>query len=529
MLPLRLRWGWLLIVSYAYYWANAGWALVFILSTTLTTWAAALLMERETDNSANAAGSGEMAGASGHAAGPGGGAVATRHAAGPGGGAGASRHAAASPLGRRTILILTLLLNFGTLAVLKYTNFAINNLNALPGVHLPEFKWILPFGISFYTFQSMGYLLDVYWKRQEAERNLLKFALFVAFFPQIMQGPIGRYGRLAPQFFKERRFSSQNLERGAQLILWGLFKKMVLADNAAFYVRAIFDHPEQYPGLSIPAILAYSIHLYGDFSGGIDIISGVAVLFGIQLDANFRQPYFATSLTDFWHRWHITLGAWMKDYVFYPLSLSGWMGKFGKWCRKQFGRKNGRTVPIAFANIIVFLIVGIWHGAAWQYIAYGLYNGVIIGISGILAPQFRAWKERLGIVDKSAGWHVFCVLRTFLIVNVSWFFDRAMSLKMAFVMMKNAVTHFTPGQLLSITVGMDGSLFGSRAALGVLAAGCLVLFVVSFMKERGVDVARAVMERPFAARIALYAVMIVALPAFGQPPLAEGGFIYAQF
>ena len=482
LIPKRIQWIWLLLVSYVYYFANAGWALIFILVTTVTTWYAALSIDQtESDRK------------------------------------------------RRTITALTLLLNFGILGVLKYTNFAVNNINSLLHLNLPVFKWMLPLGISFYTFQSMGYLLDVCWKRQKVEKNLMHFALFVSFFPQIMQGPIGRYERLAHQFFEEHKFRIGNMERGIQLILWGLFKKMILADNAGFYVRAIFDHPEQYPGLSVPAILAYSIHLYGDFSGGIDVISGIAVLFGIELDKNFRQPYFATSLTDFWHRWHITLGTWMKDYVFYPISLSGWMGSLGKWCRKVFGRKTGRTIPIAIANILVFLIVGVWHGAAWQYIAYGMYNGLIIGISGILLPQFRDWKKKLHINEKSTGWHIFCVLRTFFIVNISWFFDRAMSLKMAFVMMKNAVTCFTPAKLLEITVGQSGSMFSSGVALGVLAAGCLIVFAVSFLYEKGINVSEEIMKRQFALRLGLYVVMILVLPIFGQPPLAEGGFIYAQF
>ena len=344
-----------------------------------------------------------------------------------------------------------------------------------------------------------------------------------------MQGPIGRYERLAHQFFEEHRFDIRNMERGMQLIFWGLFKKMVLADTAAYYVNAIFDDPERYPGLSIFAILAYSIHLYGDFSGGIDVISGIAVLFGIELDKNFRQPYFAVNLTDFWHRWHITLGSWMKDYVFYPISLSGWMGSFGKWCRKKFGRKTGRTIPIAIANVMVFLIVGVWHGAAWQYIAYGLYNGLIIGVSGLLVQQFRDWKKKLHIRDDSTRWHVFCVLRTFFIVNISWFFDRALSLKMAFVMMKNAVTCFTPAEILTITVGQSGSAFSTPVAIGVLLVGCMIVFAVSMLCEKGVNVAEEIMRRPFAFRLALYAIMLILPAVLGQPPLSEGGFIYAQF
>ena len=482
MIPKKFQWGWLLIVSYIYYLSNAGWALVFIVTTTVTTWYAGLMLEREQSDSR-----------------------------------------------RRMITAVTLLLNFGILAVLKYTNFAVSNISSLFHLNLPTFKWVLPLGISFYTFQSMGYLLDVCWKRQQAEKNLLHFALFVSFFPQIMQGPIGRYERLAHQFFEEHRFDIRNMERGMQLIFWGLFKKMVLADTAAYYVNAIFDDPERYPGLSIFAILAYSIHLYGDFSGGIDVISGIAVLFGIELDKNFRQPYFAVNLTDFWHRWHITLGSWMKDYVFYPISLSGWMGSFGKWCRKKFGRKTGRTIPIAIANVMVFLIVGVWHGAAWQYIAYGLYNGLIIGVSGLLVQQFRDWKKKLHIRDDSTRWHVFCVLRTFFIVNISWFFDRALSRKMAFVMMKNAVTCFTPAEILTITVGQSGSVFSTPVAIGVLLVGCMIVFAVSMLCEKGVNVAEEIMRRPFAFRLALYAIMLILPAVLGQPPLSEGGFIYAQF
>ena len=219
----------------------------------------------------------------------------------------------------------------------------------------------------------------------------------------------------------------------------------------------------------------------------------------------------------------------MKDYVFYPISLSGWMGSFGKWCRKKFGRKTGRTIPIAIANVMVFLIVGVWHGAAWQYIAYGLYNGLIIGVSGLLVPQFRDWKKKLHIRDDSTRWHVFCVLRTFFIVNISWFFDRALSLKMAFVMMKNAVTCFTPAEILTITVGQSGSIFSTPVAIGVLLVGCMIVFAVSMLCEKGVNVAEEIMRRPFAFRLALYAIMLILPAVLGQPPLSEGGFIYAQF
>lgn len=241
---------------------------------------------------------------------------------------------------RKEICDLGLVLNFGMLGLAKYTNFAIENLNALFHMNLRGMQILLPLGISFYTFQSSGYILDVYWKRCKAEHHPLKYALFVSFFPQILQGPIGRYSRLAHQLYEPHKFESANITRGLERILWGFFKKMILADWSAVFVDAIFDNPDQYGGLAIFGVLFYTIQLYADFSGGMDVVIGIASMFGIELDENFTRPFFATSITDFWHRWHITLGTWMKDYVFYPVTLSGWMKKFGRWAKKSLERKQ---------------------------------------------------------------------------------------------------------------------------------------------------------------------------------------------
>lgn len=275
----------------------------------------------------------------------------------------------------------------------------------------------------------------------------------------------------------------------------------------------------------------YSIQLYGDFSGGIDVVSGVAALFGVGLDENFKRPYFAKSITDFWHRWHITLGTWMKDYVFYPVSLSKWMGKFTKRAKKVFGKKTGRTLPICLANLIVFLVVGIWHGAAWKFIVYGLYNGVIIAVSGLLANSYRQWKKKLHINEKSKLWISFQILRTFILVNISWFFDRADDIPQALHMMKNAVTHFQISQLWlpgTLPLG-DGSPKFTTLILLTLAAGCVILLVHSLMEEHGIDVGHRLMERPAVLRFAVYTVLFFMLPGIGALPASMGGFIYAQF
>ena len=485
LIPKRFQWIWLLIFSYIYYASSGIKILFFLLYTTITTYGTGRLLDR------------------------------VNHKELP-------RNEAKSR--KRRILIGCLLLNFGMLAVLKYTNFAIENVNAIFHAGISFQKLILPLGISFYTFQSMGYIIDVYWGKYEAEKNPFRFALFVSFFPQLLQGPIGRFDRLARQLYEQHSFDLLKAQYALQLMLWGFFKKLVLADRAAVVVNQVFQNYTQYSGVTnIVAVLMYSIQLYMDFSGGMDVVMGVAALFGVELDQNFKRPYFATSITDFWHRWHITLGTWMKDYIFYPVSLSKWMGKFGKWSKKAFGKKTGRVVPICVANIIVFLVVGIWHGAAWKYIAYGLYNGLIIAVSSLLAPLYRKGFEKFHINPKSGAWHVVQILRTFLLVNISWYFDMAVSLSAAFAMMKSTVTGFslTDGSLMML--GLD------KLDYMILAMGCLVVFLISFLKERGIQIRESLGRKPLVIRWAVYGMLVFGIPMFGYVMTTTGGFIYAQF
>ena len=369
--------------------------------------------------------------------------------------------------------------------------------------------------------------MDVYWKRCEPERNPLRFALFVSFFPQILQGPIGRFDRLAHQLYESHSFDRVRIERGVQRILWGYFKKLVVADTAAIFVNAAFDEYTTYTGIAIFGVLAYSAQLYGDFSGGMDIVIGIAQLFGVELDENFKRPYFAVSITDFWHRWHITLGTWMKDYVFYPVTLSGWMGKFGKWGKKVFGKKIGRTLPICVANLIVFFVVGVWHGAAWKYIVYGMYNGIIIAFSGLMAENYRKWKKKLHISGKETWYYLFNVIRTFVLVVISMYFDRADSVRQAFHMMKQSITQFAPAQLLLIPAGKQGTSF-TPYALVIIAVGCIILFVISLLQERGVKIRESLARLPLPVTVAIYFCMLISIGLFGSTAVARG-FIYAQF
>ncbi|MCD8015839.1 MAG: MBOAT family protein [Lachnospiraceae bacterium] len=427
----------------------------------------------------------------------------------------------------RRILILALLLNLGMLGYLKYTGFLLENLNALFHMNLRGADLVLPLGISFFTFQSTGYLLDVYWKRVEAEKNPLRYGLFVSFFPQLMQGPIGRYSQLAHQLYEPHSLNRDNLVRGTERMLWGFFKKIVIADWAVVFVDAIFDTPELYPGVALFGVLFYTIELYMDFSGAMDIVIGLSQMYGITLEENFRRPFFATSLEDFWRRWHITLGTWMKEYLFYPLTLSGWMNRFGKWAKKKFGRKTGRLLPICLANVIVFLAVGLWHGAEWKYVFYGFYNGLIIASSQLLAGTYRDWKKTLHISGKETWYVLFMVFRTLILTIIRMYFDRADSIRQAVRMMISSLTSFRPSVLLTIPAGRDGLSF-TPYALMIIVGGCIVVFVVEFLQERGVQIRDSLAKLPLPATAAVWFVLLLSIGLFGSTA-ATKGFIYAQF
>ena len=278
---------------------------------------------------------------------------------------------------RKALMIAILLLNFGILAVLKYYNFFAESMETLFAsvgltVSLGHIGLLLPLGISFYTFQSMGYVLDVYREKVPAERNVGKLALFVSFFPQIIQGPIGVYDQLAHQLYAEHRYSFDNIRFGAQLILWGFFKKLVIADRAVGMIHTVAGAYTDYAGTYVLlAALVYALQLYADFSGGIDISRGVAQMFGITMGENFRRPYFSRTLTEYWHRWHISLGDWLRNYLFYPLSISKAFLNWGRHAKQHLGNHIGKVLPTAVASLITFLIIGLWHGASWNFILWG--------------------------------------------------------------------------------------------------------------------------------------------------------------
>jgi len=500
LFPLRHRWMILLAVSYAYY-AYCGMnALPFILLTTLSTWSGALVISRIGEN-----------------------AKAELKARKSELDAAGKKALKAKAKSRQRILFWgVLLLNFGVLALLKYTS------PVLTAFGRPALNLVLPLGISFYTFQSTGYLIDVANGKYAPEKNPLRFALFVSFFPQLIQGPIARYDDLGTQLQKEHRFDLEAIERGALLLLWGFFKKKVIADRALPLVNEVFANYGEYGGAVIVCgVLFYSLQQYCDFSGGIDLVAGIAELFGIRLAPNFKRPYFSVSLGDFWRRWHISLGAWMRDYVFYPFALTKPVSKLSKAAKKRFGADFARSLPAALGNILVFLLVGVWHGASSNYIFWGLYNGLILAMSALLEPVYKRTNEQLGPVVKTRAFYCWRVLRTFIIVNIGWYFDRSAHALDAFKMMHRTV--FSP-MLSQLRDGTLLTLGLSSTDFMLLSVALIILITVSVLQERGVKIRETVLSLPVPVRVAaLYLFMLFVLATFTGDSAANVGFMYANF
>lgn len=437
---------------------------------------------------------------------------------------------------RRWVLTGFLLLNFGILAFLKYFNFFADTIFSLLAgfglrVHSPNLGLVLPLGISFYTFQAMGYLIDVYRQKVSAERNIAKFALFVSFFPQIIQGPIGIYDKLAGQLYEGHELEYKNIKFGFQLVLWGLAKKLILADRAVVLINVICDDISVYSGTWIlTAALFYAFQLYADFSGGIDISRGVAEMFGITMAENFRRPYFSKSIGEYWRRWHITLGAWLKDYLFYPIAMSGVFLKLGRKSKACFGNHVGKVLPAGIATFITFVVIGIWHGANWKYVAFGVWNGAVIFISNVLEPNYKIWLEKLRINAARLYFRCFQLLRTFLIVLVGYYFDIAENFTSAMQMMYRSVTDVHCGDWLNREV-LD-AIGLEKADYILLLIGLIVVFAVSLYQEKK----QCLVREKLAACPALirWGVMIIGtllillLGVYG-PGTSAAEFVYMQF
>lgn len=432
---------------------------------------------------------------------------------------------------QRVWLLLCLFFNFGILAVVKYTNFAIANVNYVLNLAGKEsigfLSLVLPMGISFYTFQSMGYLIDVYRGTIEPERNLGKFALFVGFFPQLVQGPISRFGDLSKTLYTPHSFDKKQVLFGVERILWGFFKKLVLADRIVAAVNTIIHEPEMYQGIYVLiGMLFYAYELYADFTGGIDITIGVAQVFGVTVKENFERPYFSKSIKEYWRRWHITMGTWFTDYIFYPVSVSTPMLKLSRFSRTHFGEAIGKRVPVYCSTILVWFTTGIWHGASWNFIVWGLMNCLVIMVSQELEPLYRWFHQHVKVKD---AWlfRAFQVVRTILLMSALRMFDCYRDVPLTFRMFGNMFINHNFSEIWNGGLMNLGLNFADYV---ILLIGLVVLLLVSLKQRRG-SVREALYQKPAACQAAVIYLLFFAILIFGAYGIGYDAsqFIYNQF
>ncbi len=410
---------------------------------------------------------------------------------------------------RRSFLLLSICVNLGTLFVFKYFNFFSQSANSVlvslgPDTAAQTHNLLLPVGISFYTFQSMAYTIDVYRGNVAAERHLGRFATYIAFFPQLVAGPIERASNMLGQFKQQHTFNDERMVSGLRLILWGAFKKVVIADRLAAYVNTVYNNVEDYTGVHLMlATFFFAIQIYCDFSGYSDIAIGTARTMGFDLMQNFRQPYFSRSIREFWRRWHISLSTWFRDYVYIPLGGS----------RVSFSATLRNLM-------IVFVISGLWHGAAWTFVLWGTIHGFLI-VGEIVWDRY----VRGGQADTRTAPPWLATVFTFVLVCIGWIFFRANNIQDSFYI----VTHlfnFSSGFQIAEPFGGIAPYGAAWLELGMAIATITVLFVADWAAQQ---------PRPFwsletkTRQLRWAAYYVASLLIIYSVSTTEADFIYFQF
>jgi len=384
----------------------------------------------------------------------------------------------------KLLLWIAVLANLGVLIILKYLNLGVFTYNAFAmrinsdARLLDVLHFAIPVGVSFYTMSILGYIFDVYYEISKPEKNIAKLFLFGTYFPLLVSGPIVRYKDVKDNLFSGQKLSYKNITYGAQRVLWGFFKVLVISERLEVAVKEIFGNFDYYYGIYIwVGMWLFAFQLYANFSGSMDIIIGISQMLGINLPENFRQPFFAETIQEFWQRWHITLGAWLKDYILYPLLRTKFfMSLPVKW-KDKLGKKKAKQYTTFIAMAVLWFAVGLWHGGAWKYIwGTGLLQCIYIIVSELLTPQFKKINEKLSINDKAMWFRMFRKLRTFVLISIGLMFFNANSLTDGFKMLGNAFA-------LKKSEVLTGFGLDIREWI-VVAFSIAVWFVVSVVNER---------------------------------------------
>ncbi|HNQ83844.1 MAG TPA: MBOAT family O-acyltransferase [Bacteroidales bacterium] len=463
VIPVKWRWAFLLLASYFFYMCWKAEYAILILFTTLVDYFVALKMDS----------------------------LSTRRQ-------------------KKPYLILSLAANLGMLAGFKYLNFFSESVNfAMAGLDLPGrvpvLDILLPVGISFYIFQSLSYTVDVYRGTTKAERHAGKFALYVSFFPQLVAGPIERSNNLLPQVNHPQAFSQVRLVSGLKLIAWGFFKKVVIADRLGVFVSYVYENPDEHKGITILlATVLFAFQLYGDFSGYTDIARGSARILGYDLMINFNRPMIARSLRDFWNRWHISLTTWFRDYLLYSI---------------PYVKNKKVMVSLMYRNLVItYLLMGLWHGAAWTFVIFGLFHGILLVLENITENyrlRFFRWTgiSRFPGVQTTLG-----MVATFILLVFSLFFFRAGSIENSFILISNAFDFSTFKQTIGYIIRNNELIFGILMVI--------ILLTIEYFHEK-YNLVKVVLSRPTVIRWALYAGFVIFILFFGV--LYKQKFIYFQF
>ncbi len=484
LIPKKVQWCWLLIVSMAFFVMGCGWKMVaYLLFGVLVTWFGARAISRTQD-----------------------------------------------PKKRKHLLVITLLLTLGELAFLKYLNFFPATGNFIAGLlgkgaPFQTISILAPMGVSYYTLAIVGYVLDVYWESHPMQPNPLKHMLFTCYFPQMISGPVTRYGSMREQLFAERSFDYKNVTFGIQRIFWGYFKKLLIAENLIGFVQMIYTEYWAYTGSDLlVATVCYAFYLYGDFSGCMDIVLGSSEMFGIKLPENFQRPFFSQTIDEFWRRWHISLGAWLKDYLLYPVLKSDTWQRIRKFSKKKWGKKAAKSIPTYLGLCVLWVTVGFWHQGSMKYVlGSGILPGAYLMLGDALAPAFKKLTSTLKINTETFVYRLFGRVRTFCLACTIFFMTNSPTIRDAGLTIQHALTNFGVFAWIETVMVRKGIFLVPGAAL-------MVVLLVSMLEEKGHDVREMLASKNIILRWFVYIAVIFAVLLL-SPDLTGGfgEFLYAQF
>lgn len=392
-----------------------------------------------------------------------------------------------------------------------------------------DFSWLMfgtVVGMSYYVLTAVGYLVDVYWGNAKADENIAEVFLFVFFFPQLISGPISRFGDMQPQFASVKTFDMDRLMMGIRRMAWGYFKKLVISERFAIIVAGVFGYYTEYSLTGIVgASLCYAIRLYTDFSGCMDIVLGAAYIFGIELPENFCAPFFSQSTQEFWQRWHISLGTWFKDYVMYPLQKTKFMQGIGKKARGVLGKKHGKKVPMYLSMTVLWILIGLWHGGTiYYFIGSGVFPCVFLILGDVLQPLFKKLTDILRIDTSRASWRWIRRGRTVFLISMCWAVICAYSMRTYIDIARFSFAHLWHVASIDSFIASMGFNYTD---IILMAAGCVLLLIADYCTYKGGSIFRHTDSQNYLVKVLVVYVEILVVLVYGM--VGSSAFIYFQF